>query len=149
MEPSTGGGSGGGGHSHHSASASASHMVGEILASPRGGFECPFPPPFDEEHPDPCEFFCKLLRMPRVPDAPTHYLIYRSRSTGRIYALGPHWAGLVFTVCLICVASSMFIKNVCLALGPGYVAASVAYTALTLLTLLRTACLDPGFVTRE
>lgn len=124
-------------------------MVGEILASPRGGFECPFPPPFDEEHPDPCECLCNLVRMPRVPSARNHYLIYRSRSTGRIYTLGPHWAGLVFTVVLVCVASSLFIRNVCIPLGPGYVATAAAWTVLTLLTLLRTACLDPGFVTRE
>jgi hypothetical protein len=122
-------------------------MVGEILASPRGGFECPFPPPFDEEHPDPCEWMCNLIRMPRVPSARNHYLIYRSR-TGRIYTLGPHWAGTVFTVCLISVASYLFIKGVCIPLGAGYVAAAACYTALTLLTLLRTACLDPGFVTR-
>lgn len=87
--------------------------------------------------------------MPRVPAARNHYLIYRSRSTGRIYTLGPHWAGLVFTVVLVCVASSLFIKNVCVPLGGGYVAAAGAWTVLTLLTLLRTACLDPGFVTRE
>lgn len=87
--------------------------------------------------------------MPRVPAARNHYLIYRSRSSGRIYTVGPHWAGLVFTVVLVGVASSLFIRNVCVPLGLGYVAAAGAWTVLTLLTLLRTACLDPGFVTRE
>jgi len=102
--------------------------------------------------------------MPRVPAARHHYLIYRSStstssslpfssssfsSSERIYTLGPHWSGLVFTIFLVCFASFLFITHVALDLGPTFVGIACVYTSLTLLTLLRTACLDPGFITRS
>ncbi len=128
---------------------STRNVMHQILSSSRGGLECPFPPLFDEEHPDPCECLCNFIRMPRVPSARHHYLLYRAPDDGRIYTIGPHWGGVVFTVGLVLVASFLFIRNVAFPLGPGYVLTASIYTLLTLLTLLRTACLDPGFITRS
>jgi len=106
--------------------------------------------------------------MPRVPAARHHYLIYLSPPPpssslgpslpssscppppgGRLYTVGPHWAGVVFTVFLVCLASFLFISHVCVPLGPFFVLVAGVYTGLTLLTLLRTACLDPGLITRS
>lgn len=144
---------------------STRNVMSQIMTFSRGGMECPLPFLCDEDHPDPCECLCNLIQMPRVPAARHHYLIYRSPApiaysssslpsssssrNERIYTIGPHWAGLVFTIFLVCLASYLFITHVALELGSIFVGIACVYTFLTLATLLRTACLDPGFITRS
>ena len=116
--------------------------------------DCSFPSSFPSSYhafssPHTQECLCNLFRMPRVPSARKNYLLYRSPDGSFYYTIGPHWTGLCFTIVLVCVSSCLFIRNVCVPLGLGYVAIAVVYTIMTLLTLLRTACLDPGFITRS
>ncbi|GAB5035083.1 dhhc zinc finger domain-containing protein [Nannochloropsis oceanica] len=116
---------------------STRNVMSQIMTFSRGGMECPLPFLCDEDHPDPCECLCNLIQMPRVPAARHHYLIYRSPApiaysssslpsssssrNERIYTIGPHWAGLVFTIFLVCLASYLFITHVALELGSIFV----------------------------
>ncbi|RLN45263.1 hypothetical protein BBJ29_003976 [Phytophthora kernoviae] len=97
---------------------------------------------------DPLSCFCKLLRVQETR------ILYERRVLAadgvnmetKLVLVGPHWIGVLVTLCIIVVSSGMFLVQQYPVMPWYYTAITFGLCGMTLYYLFLTTCTDPGIV---
>ena len=97
---------------------------------------------------DPFAFVCDIARRPKFGH---QYILFPSRSRRHRgepigLSVGPHWAGVLYTISMIAVVTLFLTRVVLSDIAPWCQPASVVCALITTAFLLATAVTDPGIV---